>query len=403
MTAVTLGVMAGLALAGAAVLAVRFSDRSRAAEEVVSSPRPLPPGVAEVLAVLGSSGIVLDSSDHVVNNSPAAAAHGLVRGGELVHAELLQLARTVRRDGVIREDEFELRKGIGDARTVVAARVAPLGGHHLLLLVDDRSVAARVERVRRDFVANVSHELKTPVGGISLLAEAIVDAHDDPEAVARFAQRISVESERLARLVREIVELSRVQGVDVISDPGLVDVAACARDAIDRSRLLAEQSRVELASSFEDDCHVWGDEDLITSAVANLLVNAVTYSDPGTRVALNVRRGPDGIIETTVTDQGVGIATADQTRIFERFYRVDAARSRRTGGTGLGLSIVKHVAENHGGQVSVWSSPDQGSTFTLRLPSAERTGPPERSAPLLPLAPTSSSSSPAPHHPEGAS
>ncbi|EWS99826.1 histidine kinase [Intrasporangium oryzae NRRL B-24470] len=375
-TAATLGGIAGLALGGVAMVAVRLSDRSTQGE-VIDRPAPsLPPGVGEVLAVLRSSGIVVDRSDRVVNNSPAAVSHGLVRGHDLVHPELLHLARAVRRDGVIREAELDLRKGLGEGRQVVAARVAPLGADHVLLLVEDRSKARRVEEVRRDFLANVSHELKTPVGGISLLAEAILDAQDDPVTVARFAKRISVESARLTRLVKEIVELSRLQAADVVKDPVRVDVASCAEDAVERCRLLADESRIELVIHCEPGCEVFGDRELITTAIANLVGNAVAYSDRDTRVAISVRRSDQRIIDVSVTDQGVGIAPEDQERIFERFYRVDTARSRATGGTGLGLAIVKHVADNHGGQVSVWSEPGRGSTFTIQLPAAPPAEPP---------------------------
>lgn len=370
-TAAILGGMAGLALGGVASIAIRLSDRAVRNEAVDTAQPALPPGVAEVLAVLRSSGIVLDTSDRVVNNSPAAVANGLVRGHDLVHPELLEMARRVRRDGVIREAELELRRGpFGSARAVVGARIAPLGGDHVLLLVDDRSEARRVEEIRRDFVANVSHELKTPVGGIALLAEAVLDAHDDPEAVARFARRITVESKRLTRLVQEIVDLSRLQGADVIKDPVIVDVGTCAGEAIERCRLLADSRGISIARNVRSGCEIWGEPELITTAITNLVGNAVTYSGDGSRVGVSVRRTPDDVIEVAVTDQGQGIPAEEQQRIFERFYRVDAARSRATGGTGLGLSIVKHIAENHGGQVSVWSEVGQGSTFTLRLPSA---------------------------------
>jgi two-component system sensor histidine kinase SenX3 len=374
-TAATLGGIAGLALGGVALVAVRLSDRATDLDSGAAPSPPVPPGVGDVIAVLRSSGIVVDSSDRVVNNSPAAVAHGLVRDHELVHPELLHLARAVRRDGVIREAELDLRKGIGPGRLVVAARVAPLGADHVLLLVEDRSKAARVEEIRRDFVANVSHELKTPVGGIALLAEAILDAHDDPEVVARFAKRISVESDRLTRLVKEIVELSRLQGADVVREPALIDVAACARDALDRSHLMAQESDIELAVACDDGCEVWGDAELVTTAITNLIGNAIAYSDPGTRVAVSVRRGTDGLVDIAVTDQGLGIAPDEQERIFERFYRVDTARSRATGGTGLGLAIVKHVVDNHGGTVSVWSQPGRGSTFTIRLPAGAPAAP----------------------------
>ena len=370
-TAATLGAMGGIALSGIAVYAVRLSERQqRRVPAPPEAPPTLPDGIADVLAVLRSSGIVLDSADSVVNNSPAAVANGLVRGQDLTQPELLEVARLVRRDGVIREVELELPKGpAGRPGLVVGARVAPLGSAHVLLLVDDRSEARRLEEIRRDFVANVSHELKTPVGGLALLAEAVLDAHDDPEAVARFAQRMQVESTRLTRLVQEIVDLSRLQVAASLSEPHPVDLAQAAQEAVDRSRLAAEDKDIEIALVTAGDCSVWGDHALLVTAIRNLVGNAVAYSEPNTRVAVTVRAVSGDVVELAVTDQGQGITMADQQRIFERFYRVDAARSRTTGGTGLGLSIVKHVAANHGGEVSVWSEPGRGSTFTLRLPA----------------------------------
>ena len=374
-TAAVLGGIAGMALTGLAalaVLAVRLSGRQqRRVPETMEGTSSLPAGVADVLAVLSSSGIVLDSADAVVNSSPAAVSHGLVRGGEIVHAELLAIARQVRRDGIIREAELELSRGpMGRTSLVVGARVAPLGDSHVLLLVDDRSQARRVEEIRRDFVANVSHELKTPVGGIALLAEAVLDAHDDPAAVSRFAKRMQVESARLTRLVQEIVDLSRLQVADTFKDPERVDLAAAAREAVERSRLAAEDKDIELALVTADDCMVWGEPELLTTAIRNLVGNAIAYSEAHTRVAVKVSTGADDLVMVAVTDQGQGIAQVDQQRIFERFYRVDDARSRSTGGTGLGLAIVKHVCANHGGEVTVWSETGRGSTFTMRLPGA---------------------------------
>ena len=249
------------------------------------------------------------------------------------------------------------------------ARVAPLGSSHVLLLVEDHTQAARVEEVRRDFVANVSHELKTPVGGLGLLAEAILDAKDDPEAIERFATRMQVESARLAQLVKEIVDLSRLQVADTLHEPRLVDVSAAVHEAIDYSRVGADAKQIEIVAACAPDLKVFGDEDLLVTAVRNLIGNAVAYSEPGTRVAVG-GRSADGVVEITVTDQGQGIPGDEQQRIFERFYRVDAARSRRTGGTGLGLAIVKHICANHGGDVTVWSEEGRGSTFTIRLPAA---------------------------------
>lgn len=370
-TAAVLGVIGGIILTAVAVCAVRLSERQqRHLPKAPEDPSAVPDGVADVLSVLRSSGIVLDSADAVVNNSPAAAANGLVRGGELAHPELLALARQVRRDGVIREVELELPKGpLGPPALVVGARVAPLGASHVLLLVEDRSQEKRLEEIRRDFVANVSHELKTPVGGIALLAEAVLDAHDDPEAVSRFARRMQVESGRLGRLVQEIVDLSRLEVAATLAEPAPVDLARAAQEAVDHTRLTAEDKDVQVSLTSGGDCLVWGDHDLLVTAVRNLVGNAVAYSEAHSRVAVRVRQGDDSLVEVAVTDQGQGIPADEQRRIFERFYRVDSARSRATGGTGLGLAIVKHVCANHGGDVTVWSEPGRGSTFTMRLPA----------------------------------
>jgi two-component system sensor histidine kinase SenX3 len=361
--------VAGAVLGGAAVLSVRLSERSQ--RTVPPSAQPaLASGVLDVLAVLRSSAIVLDSADAVVRASPSAYSYGLVRDNEVTRPELVEQARAVRRDGVIRESEFEVARGpLGRGRLVVGARVAPLGSAYVLLLVEDRTQARRVEEVRRDFVANVSHELKTPVGGMALLAEAIIDASDDPEAVRRFAERMQGESVRLTRLVKEIVDLSRLQVADTLHDPELLAVDHVVTEAVDRCRLVATSHDIALTVSPDAGAKVYGDSELLITAVRNLVDNAVAYSPDHTRVAVGVRRH-EGLVEISVTDQGVGIADAEQTRIFERFYRVDPARSRATGGTGLGLAIVKHVCANHGGDVTVWSQEGQGATFTMRLPDA---------------------------------
>ena len=366
--AAILGGAVGLVIGAVAVLATRWSERSTSDPEPADP--PLPRGVGDVLSVLRSIAVVLDASDAVVNTSASAVSYGLVRHGELVHHELRHIARQVRRDGMIREAELDLPRGPNaQASTVMRVRVAPIAVSHVLLLVEDRSTAARVEEIRRDFLANVSHELKTPVGGISLLAEAVLDARDDPDAVERFAERILVESARLTRLVKEIVDLSRLQVADTLHEPVIVDVGVVAAEAVDRVRVAAEAHGIQLTLVGEEGLRVFGDAELLTTAVANLVTNAVNYSGSGTHVGIGARRVGDSI-EVSVTDQGEGIPAAEQERIFERFYRVDAARSRATGGTGLGLAIVKHVCANHGGQVSVWSQEGRGSTFTMTLPAA---------------------------------
>jgi two-component system, OmpR family, sensor histidine kinase SenX3 len=375
----------GLLVGSGSVLAFRISEREQRGP-VNPVPEPaLPRGVGDVLAVLPSAAVVLDGEDAVVRASPAAYAFGVVRAADVVHASLLHLVRQVRRDGVIREAELELPRGLlGEGVLVVHARVAPLGPLHVLLLVEDRTEARRLEEIRRDFLANVSHELKTPVGAISLLSETVKDAADDPEAVRRFAGRLEQESARLSALVQEIIDLSRLQVAKGLDQPEVVELDHVVAEAVDRSRLVADAGGTALEIGPASGARVYGDRSLLVTAVRNLVDNAVRYSDAGTRVRVEATLSSGGnIVEIAVEDQGIGIADADQARVFERFYRVDPARSRRTGGTGLGLSIVKHVAANHGGDVTVRSSPGQGSTFTLRLPSAV---PPGNAVPVVPAA-----------------
>ncbi|MFB7950010.1 sensor histidine kinase [Kitasatospora phosalacinea] len=393
--------IAGLGVGLTASIAFRWSEREQARDrngrggrtsrtsrngapaELEQEPA-LPPGVDTVLSVLRSCAIVLGEGDEVVKASSAAYAMGLVRGGKVAVDQMLSLARSTRRDGEIRQIELELTRPGTSARTAeplaVSVRVAPLGSRLVLVLVEDRTERRRIEAIRRDFVANVSHELKTPVGALSLLSEAVADASDDPEAVQRFAGRMQVEATRLASLVQEIIDLSRVQDDQLKVDPEPVAVDELIAEAIDRCRQTAAAKQIVIAAGGTTDLYLVGNRGQLAAALGNLVENAVNYSPPRTRVAIATRRissaaalgEADGeLIEISVTDQGIGISEKDRERIFERFYRVDPARSRLTGGTGLGLSIVKHVAASHRGTVSVWSVEGQGSTFTLRLPAGQ--------------------------------
>jgi two-component system sensor histidine kinase SenX3 len=373
----TVAAVLGGVVGGAAVLAFRVSERlqHQAPEPAAVDRAGLPVGASDVLAALRWSAVVLGRDDAVVKASAAAYAAGVVSAGELVHAPLREMVRRCRRDGLIHESEIELEGALGRPAAVVLARVSPLGAAHVLLLLEDRTEARRVEAVRRDFVANVSHELKTPVGALSLLSEAVEDAADDPEAVRHFATRMRRESRRLGTLVQEIIDLSRLQAAESLVHPARLDVDAIVAEAVDRVGSVAQQRQSEVVVARCPGAQVVGDRELLATAVRNLVHNALAYSPEHSRVVVEVRRTPgtDGAADTVdiaVSDRGVGISAADLERVFERFYRVDAARSRSTGGTGLGLSIVKHVAGNHGGEVRVWSVEGEGSTFTLRLPAA---------------------------------
>ncbi|NUR05624.1 MAG: two-component sensor histidine kinase [Nocardioidaceae bacterium] len=327
----------------------------------------VPAGIATVLSVLRSSALVVDETDQVLKASAPAYAFGLVRENQVAVGELAELVRQVRRDGQIRETELVMTRGRGVPPLHVTARVAPLSSRLVLALVEDRTRERRVEAIRRDFVANVSHELKTPVGALNLLAEAVQEAADDPEAVTRFAGRMQTESARLSRLVQQIIELSRLQGDDPLEAPQPVDVDAVLESAIDQSIIDAQAKRIELVHDGDRSLTILGNRDEVALALGNLVANAVTYSPDQSRVVVAARAN-DLMVDLIVTDQGIGIPAGEIDRIFERFYRVDPARHRSTGGTGLGLSIVKHVAASHGGEVRVWSVEGQGSTFTLSLP-----------------------------------
>jgi two-component system sensor histidine kinase SenX3 len=331
----------------------------------------VPDGVAQVLDALDSAGVVLDPSNNVVKSSPGALGLGLVWNNALVHSELVQMVDEARVTGESATREVELARGpFGDANITLSVQVARLGTRYILLLAEDRTEAIRLEAVRRDFVANISHELKTPIGAVSLLSEALEMAADDPQQVKRFAQRLGEESARLARITQDIIDLSRLQATDAVANASYLSIDQIVCLAIDQNRVAADARGIELATSTSSGAQVFGDESLLVVSVHNLVSNAIRYSPDGSRIGVGVRT-VDDVVEISVTDQGEGIPEEDLDRVFERFYRVDQARARNTGGTGLGLAIVKHAIQNHGGDVRVWSQPGRGSTFTIRLPQAD--------------------------------
>jgi two-component system, OmpR family, sensor histidine kinase SenX3 len=338
----------------------------------------LPEGVSSVLAVLLSAAVVLDGNDRVLSSSAAAREFGFIDGDRLAVGELVALARQVRREGMPREGEIDIMTSTFAGRaSSFAVRVAPLGppagdGGLILVLAEDQTQSRRVDEVRRDFVANISHELKTPVGALALLAETVEEAADDPEAVLRFAGRMRQEASRLTDLVQDLIMLSRIQAAEPVPDPHPVVLDVVVSEAVDRCRMRATARGISLDVAGEPGIAVMGDEDLLITALRNLLENAVAYSPDKTKVLVTTRMAGNWDAEISVTDQGIGIPERDRERIFERFYRVDPARSRATGGTGLGLAIVKHVTAAHGGNVTVWSQEGEGSTFTLRLPLRQR-------------------------------
>ena len=316
--------------------------------------------------------VVVDSLRDVVVSNRRAAELGLVRGG-LLDDRVWAAAQRTLADSADVEVALSAPNGATTGRRGLSVRV------HVRLLSDvhprfavvylhDQSEQARMEASRRDFVANVSHELKTPVAAMGVLAEAMLESTDDPETVRHFAGKLLTESQRLADMVGELIELSRLQGAERLPDLVSVGVDTVVQEAISRHKVMADNAEITVGTDEPSGFRVLGDQALLVTAVANLISNAIAYSPNGSTVSIS-RRRRGAEIEIAVTDRGIGIAQADQQRVFERFFRVDQARSRATGGTGLGLAIVKHVAANHNGHIRLWSRPGTGSTFTLSIPA----------------------------------
>ena len=341
---------------------------------VASLPSPDDASVTDLVerVVLSShNGVVLlDSRGGVVLANPAAVELGLVRGARPDQRAAVAAERVRATGAVVQVDLSPLRCGVRPGRgpTAVLGEVRPLGDGFTVIDASDESDAVRLEATRRDFVANVSHELKTPVGAMALLAEAVLDATDDPQEVRRFGTKIFNEANRLGTLVTELIALSRLQGAERLPELGTVDVDEVVCEALARCRLAAESANIQITVDPPSGLLLKGDAPLLVTALSNLLDNAVSYSTEGNPVSVSRGRVSD-VVEIAVTDRGLGIAPEHQERVFERFFRIDQARSRSTGGTGLGLAIVKHVAANHGGDIQLWSKPGTGSTFTLRIPA----------------------------------
>jgi two-component system sensor histidine kinase SenX3 len=330
--------------------------------------------VAEVLELMGSVGIVVDGSNKVVGTNSWAESYGLVTRGLLVHGELIDLVQRARSGAEIESFEGILRVGLAKEKVSVAAKAKLVEGDYVVLVLEDRGSDIRLDKTRRDFIENISHELKTPIGAIALLSEAIQEAGDDRAAVAKFASSLNKESSRLTFLVQDIIKLSRLQSEEVIADAELVDLNEVVAEAIDRNEQLAANRKIRLVSEQAAALEVFGNKEMLITAVKNLVENAISYSEPGTSVGIGCS-AKESIAEIAVTDSGSGISPEHQERIFERFYRADPSRSRDTGGTGLGLSIVKHVAKIHRGEVKLFSQVGVGSTFTLRVPLATASDP----------------------------
>ncbi|MGJ9713923.1 sensor histidine kinase [Actinotignum sp. GS-2025d] len=366
--AVLAAVCGGIAVGIIASLAFAYSQRSLRPLRVTTTVEPVEDAV-KVLEAIPQFFVLVSALDVVERASTQAYSFGLVRDDRLVRPEFIQLVARVRDTGEVLSRPLSIKrstlKNQSDTRLMVYA--APLSGGRVLVLFEDNTEKLKLEETRRDFVANVSHELKTPVGAISLLVETLESAADDQQAVRHFTAQLDTEVVRLRGLVQDIIELSRLQEGNALTTTELVDVDAVVAESVARMDVEAANRGVKIVSGGQPGLTVYGDRRMLATAIRNLLDNAVRYTRPHGRVSIATSLA-DGQVLISVVDQGEGIEAAQRERIFERFYRGDAARDRNSGGSGIGLAIVKHVVQDHGGRIKLWSKVGQGSTFTICLP-----------------------------------
>jgi two-component system sensor histidine kinase SenX3 len=329
------------------------------------------PSLVAALKALDRESIILDSSGYIRYETNKISLLNLAKDNKILSEELLALVRVVRRTGKTQEGSIEVARGpIGEGKRdlqITAALIDNEGS--VLVIIDDEGEKQRIDAIRRDFITNISHELKTPIQALSLNSDALLEIKDEPDKVVLFANKIKTQTIRLNDLVKEIINLSKIQDSDPLDMAHNVEISNVIAEAVDQCEVLAEARKILINLDGVQNAVVVGNREQLVMAVHNLVENAINYSSEGTNVVISSKLD-DGLIEILVKDQGLGIAEENLDRIFERFYRVDPARSRATGGTGLGLSIVKHVITNHGGEVKVWSSMGVGSTFAIRLPIA---------------------------------
>jgi two-component system sensor histidine kinase SenX3 len=315
--------------------------------------------------------VVCDDHGGVIYRNARAAAFVGARHGEALAERAVEELLATAATGQESEQTIDL---FGPPRRTLTIRAFPItaGLRSLgaVAVVEDISERRRLESMRRDFVANISHELKTPVGALGLVAETI-EGEDDPEVIRRLSRRMKAEAERLARIIEDLLDLSKIEA-DETPRRDALEVTSVVDEAVELVRPVADRRHIRIEVCGPDRrLGVIGDQRQLVSAVNNLVENAVKYSEEGSAVRVDTSGSDSAWVEIAVVDRGLGIPSRDLERVFERFYRVDRARSRDTGGTGLGLSIVRHVASNHGGEVHVASREGEGSTFTLRLPAAK--------------------------------
>ncbi|MEY2693816.1 MAG: hypothetical protein RL142_164 [Actinomycetota bacterium] len=362
-----MGFLVGAAVVGGIAMYVRQDVLERYTEAA-----SLSDSAAELLEVMAPAGILLNQTNLILRATGGALASGLISGRKLIHEPLNELADAARTSGEIQALEAELPLRLKGSKLHISARAKDIGEGTVLIVIDDRTESYRLDQMRKDFMANISHELKTPIGAVGLLAEAMESNLDQPQVMAKLVRNVAKENKRLSALVKDIIQLSKIQGSPVVAKSDTVNLVPVIYDAIDRNTWRSEKNQVEVMfQTSKDNVEVFGDAEMLTVAVKNLVENAIIYSNKGDRVGVSLEVD-EGIAKIIVKDSGIGIHKDEQARVFERFYRVDQSRSRETGGTGLGLSIVKHAALSHFGDVKLFSKPGVGSTFTLRLPTVAK-------------------------------
>ena len=371
-----LAFLIGAALTVPAVLlsqwVLRWRARNRADDGVQDDTVAAVSQVLHLVTQGSPTGIaVINRTGNVMLSNARAHDMSIVHDGS-VNPRVLEAAKEVLEQQEEHVLDLDLpQRTTGSRIRNVRALVAPLtltDNSYAIVYGSDESENVRMENARRDFVANVSHELKTPVGGMALLAEALLQDPTDPEMVDYFGNKLQKEAHRMGEMITDLISLSKLQGAEALPDMAPVRVDDIVDDAVTRNLVAAENHGIELNRGQRLGLRVMGDRAMLTVAVSNLITNAINYSPSGQPVSVTQRLVRDNVVLIRVTDRGIGIAPEDQKRVFERFYRVDKARSRSTGGTGLGLAIVKHVVANHGGTIRLWSRPGTGSTFTIELP-----------------------------------
>ena len=328
----------------------------------------LNPEVLNLIKELPGIVVLLNNKKEVIYFSADAAVHGLVRDNELTVKELNKFVQSLKLNFFRANTQINHQSPSATTMQTLEVDCLEISNNYILLLIDDLTTSLRVEQIRRDFIANISHELKTPVSALELLAEAIKESGNDIESIKKFTEKIPKETKRLANFIQDIIDLTKIQSDDPLAQAEEISVKNIVDEAIEVVESIAHKNRVDIeVVDKSQEAIVLGDKKQLVTALKNLLLNAIYHTGDDKKVYIEVEKTMY-FVEISVKDSGEGISPEDQLRIFERFFRVDTARSRQDGGSGIGLSLVKHICSNHKGRAMVESTPGKGATFTMQLP-----------------------------------